>query len=219
MVGITLAQFVPPFGVGITVEALGKPEVAGREAGISAVAERVVRIDSIAARCVHCRVQEDAHTEVVLAQGAYFALLQLDDQRPVLRRDELDDASARSGPPIADDCFDAVVAVFGNLQELLQMKPPQVRIAHNRQVARDRTAFLVQLLVEFARQPRDVGDGVRMLLRSHHTLDLLAGNLHRCGGCRDVDDELECIELRQLSRSAREVFDANFVHNDVKICY
>ena len=63
----------------------------------------------------------------------------------------LDDAAARSGPPIADDRFDAVVAVFGNLQELLQMKPPQVRIAHDRQVARDRTAFLVQFLVEFAR--------------------------------------------------------------------
>ena len=92
------------------------------------------------------------------------------------------------------------------------MKPPQVRIAHNRQVAGDRTAFLVQLLIEFAGQPRDVGNNVRMLLRSHHAFDLLAGNLHRCGGCRDVDDELECVELRQLSRSAREVFDANFVH-------
>ena len=63
VVGATLA----PFGVGIAVEALGKAEVAGREAGIGAVAERVVRIDGIAARSVHCRVQEDAHTEVVLA--------------------------------------------------------------------------------------------------------------------------------------------------------
>ena len=51
-----------------------------------------------------------------------------------------------------------------------------------------------------------------MLLGSHYALDLLAGNLHRRGGCRYVDDEFELVELFHLARSARKVFDPYFVH-------
>ena len=76
------------------------------------------------------------------------------------------------------------------------MKPPQVGIAHNREIARDRAAFLIKLLVQLARQPRNVGNSVRMLLRSHHAFDLLAGNFHRCAGSRNIDDELKPVELR-----------------------
>ena len=212
MDGITVAQLVAPFAVIYRVEALHKTKVAGCEAGIGAIAERVVRIDSIVCYVVCRGIQKDAHAEVVFAERADFALLQFDSQRTDLPGNRCDNAASRSRPLVADERLDPVVTKFWDLEKLLQMQSPQIGIAHDRKVSRDCAAFFVQLFLQFTGQARHVGKGMDMLLGSHYALDLLARDLHRRLGRRHIDDELELVEFIQLPRGTRQVFDADIVH-------
>ena len=147
MVRIPLPKFVSPLSVCLLVEAFGQEKIAGRESGIGTVPKTIVRVDTIIACLVHCRVEEYTHAEIVLTECADFTLFEFHGQYSVFGRYQVDDAAARSRPFVADDGFDAVVLVFRNLQKLLQMQTSHVGVAHNRKIARDRAAFHVEFLV------------------------------------------------------------------------
>ena len=95
MVWETLAQLVSPLSVGRGVETLHQAEVASCKACEGASAERVVRVCCWLGVVANLRVFEDAHAEVVGAEGAYLSRLQLDNQTAGLSIDQLNDARAR----------------------------------------------------------------------------------------------------------------------------
>lgn len=142
MDGITVAQLVAPFAVIYRVEALHKTKVAGCEAGIGAIAERVVRINGAACYVVCRGIQKDAHAKVVFAERADFVLLQFDSQRTNLPGNRCDNAASRSRPLVADERLDPVVTIFGDLKKLIQMQPPQIGVTHDGEVSRDCSTFL-----------------------------------------------------------------------------
>ena len=73
MVWKTLAQLVSPLSVGRGVQTLDKFEVASGKACEGASAEGVVRVGCWLGVVAHLRVFEDAHAEVVGAEGAYLS--------------------------------------------------------------------------------------------------------------------------------------------------
>ena len=74
MIGVTIPQFILPFGESRRIQTLRQSEITGRKPGISAIAKTIVRIDRVLARFIHCRVEENPHAEIVLAERTNFAL-------------------------------------------------------------------------------------------------------------------------------------------------